>query len=135
MLDVKGPWTWAGRNVARMLHDGGHHRPVLACGRWWPSIDAMAHLPFVLPVLSAGNRLELARLRRRLRRGPTVYGASVHRDLLDAELVAELHEHVEVVMTWPVNDLYTLDDLLEMGVTGVISDEDHVLAAVKTLTH
>jgi glycerophosphoryl diester phosphodiesterase len=135
MLDVKGPWTWAGRNVARMLHEGGHHRPVLACGRWWPSIDAMSHLPFVLPVLSAGNRLEVARLRRRLRRGPKVHGVSVRRELLDADLVAELHEHVEVVMTWPVNDLYTLDDLLEMGVTGVISDEDHVLAAVKTLAH
>ena len=24
MLDIKGPWTWAGRDVARMLHDGGH---------------------------------------------------------------------------------------------------------------
>jgi hypothetical protein len=77
----------------------------------------------------------VARLRRRLRRGPKVHGVSVRRELLDADLVAELHEHVEVVMTWPVNDLYTLDDLLEMGVTGVISDEDHVLAAVKTLAH
>lgn len=131
MLDIKGPWTWAGRDVARMLHDGGHHRPVLACGRWWPSIDAMAHLPYVRPVLSARNRFEMGRLRRRLVRGPRPYGVSVHRDLLDREVVAWLHEHVEVVMTWPVNDLTSLDRLLEIGVRGVISDEAHVLAEVR----
>lgn len=131
MLDVKGPWTWAGRNVARMLHDGGHHRPVLACGRWWPSIDAMAHLPYVRPVLSARNRLEMARLRRRLSRGPRPYGVSVHLSLLDRDVVRWLHEHVTVVMTWPVNDLDVLEHLLDIGVTGVISDEEHVLAAVK----
>jgi glycerophosphoryl diester phosphodiesterase len=131
MLDIKGPWTWAGRDVARMLHDGGHHRPVLACGRWWPSIDAMAHLPYVRPVLSARNRFEMGRLRRRLVRGPRPYGVSVHRDLLDREVVAWLHEHVEVVMTWPVNDLASLDRLLEIGVRGVISDEAHVLAEVR----
>ena len=131
MLDVKGPWTWAGRNVARMLHDGGHHRPVLACGRWWPSIDAMAHLPYVRPVLSARNRLEMARLRRRLTRGPRPYGVSVHLSLLDRDVVRWLHQHVTVVMTWPVNDLDVLDHMLDIGVTGVISDEDHVLAVVK----
>jgi glycerophosphoryl diester phosphodiesterase len=134
MLDVKGPWTWAGRNVARMLHDGGHHRPVLACGRWWPSIDAMAHLPYVRPVLSARNRLEMTRLRRRLARGPRPYGVSVHTSLLDRDVVRWLHDHVTVVMTWPVNDLATLDRLVDLGVTGVISDESHVLAAVKSLS-
>jgi glycerophosphoryl diester phosphodiesterase len=131
MLDLKGPRTSAGRAVAQFLHDGGHHRPVLACGRWWPSIDALAHLPYVLPVLSARNRFEMARLRRRLARGPRPYGVSVHRSLLDTERVAELHRQVEVVMTWPVNDLATLDVVLDLGVTGVISDEEHVLAEVR----
>jgi glycerophosphoryl diester phosphodiesterase len=134
MLDVKGPWTWAGRDVARMLHERGHHRPVLACGRWWPSIDAMAHLPYVRPVLSARNRLEMSRLRRRLVRGPRPYGVSVHHDLLDRDLVSWLHEHVEVVMTWPVNDLATLDLVTDLGVRGVISDEAHVLAEVRERT-
>jgi len=128
MLDLKGPWTWTGRAVARLLHEGGHHRPVLACGRWWPSIDAMAHLPYVLPVLSARNRFEMARLRRRLARRPAPYGVSVHRSLLDETVVAELHEHVEVVMTWPVNDLSALDAVLGFGVTGVINDEFDILA-------
>lgn len=131
MLDLKGPWTWTGRAVARLLHEGGHHRPVLACGRWWPSIDAMSHLPYVLPVLSARNRFEMSLLLKRLARGPRPYGLSVHRSLLDRQRVAELHRHVDVVMTWAVNDLDTLDEVLDIGVTGVISDEQHVLAAVK----
>ena len=31
-------------------------------------------------------------------------------------------------MTWPVNDVATLDAVLDLGVTGVISDEPAVLA-------
>lgn len=131
MLDLKGPWTWTGRAVARLLHEGGHHRPVLVCGRWWPSIDAMAHLDYVLPVLSARNRWEFARLRRRLERGPRPHGVSVHRSLLDRATVADLHRHVEIVMTWPVNDLESLDTVLGHGVTGVISDEHDILAETR----
>jgi glycerophosphoryl diester phosphodiesterase len=130
MLDLKGPWTWTGRAVARLLHDGGHHRPVLVCGRWWPSIDAMAHLPYVRPVLSARNRWEFVRLRRRLERGPVPHGVSVHLSLLDRETVAALHRRVDLVMTWPVNDPTTLRAVLEIGVTGVISDEPDILAEV-----
>jgi glycerophosphoryl diester phosphodiesterase len=133
MLDLKGPWTWTGRAVARLLHDGGHHRPVLVCGRWWPSIDAMAHLPYVRPVLSARNRWEFVRLRRRLERGPVPHGVSVHLSLLDRETVAALHRRVELVMTWPVNDPTTLRSVLEIGVTGVISDEPDILAEVLAL--
>ncbi len=135
MLDLKGRRASTARAVASLLHEGGHHRPVLVCGRWWPSVDTLAKLPFVRPVLSARNHTELGRLRQRLAstvplRGTSgaIHGVSVHRSLLDARIVAELHDHVEVVMTWPVNDLAALDAVLTIGVTGVISDEPHVLA-------
>ena len=129
MLDVKGPRTTGARAVAKLLHHEGHHRPVLVCGRNWAGVDHLATLPFVRPVLSARNRAELARLRSRLRgtaaRPP--YGVSVHRSLLDRDVVAELHDSVALVMTWPVNDLPSLDALLDAGVTGIISDSDAVL--------
>jgi glycerophosphoryl diester phosphodiesterase len=131
MLDLKGPWTWTGRAVARLLHEGGHHRPVLVCGRWWPSIDAMAHLDYVRPVLSARNRFEMARLRRRLDRGSRPHGVSVHPSLLDRETVAWLHRRVDLVMTWGINDVAALDRVLDYGVTGVISDEHDILAEVR----
>jgi glycerophosphoryl diester phosphodiesterase len=84
-------------------------------------------------VLSARNRLELERLRRRLRAGRAPDGVSLHRSLLTTELVAELHQQVELVMTWPVNDAEALAHVLEVGVSGVITDEPAVLRAVLAL--
>ncbi len=135
MLDMKGRSVSAARSVAEFLHSGGHHQPVLVCGRWWPSVERLAELPYVRPVLSARHRLELRRLRHRLAAGSPVHGASVHRSLLDADVVAELHRHVEVVMTWPINDVASLDAMLAIGVTGIISDEHHVLAELKARQH
>jgi glycerophosphoryl diester phosphodiesterase len=128
MLDLKGRRPAAARSVVSLLREGDHGAPLLACGRHWPSVEAVARLPFVLPVLSARRRDELLRLERRLVKGPAVHGVSVHRDLLDRAVVARLARHVRVVMTWPVNDVDSLDAMLELGVTGIISDEPAVLA-------
>ena len=57
-----------------------------------------------------------------------MHGVSVHRSLLDRDVVARLARSVQVVMTWPVNDLASLDALLDLGATGIISDEPEVLA-------
>ena len=131
MLDVKGRRGGMAGTVAECLRRGPE-RQVLVCGRQWPAIDELAGLPFVRPVLSARNRAELARLRRRLASPtggtPAAHGVSVHRALLTPALVTELHRWVEVVMTWPVNDLPALDAVLALGVSGVISDETAVLA-------
>ncbi|MGZ5422326.1 MAG: hypothetical protein ACXWXF_10160, partial [Aeromicrobium sp.] len=56
------------------------------------------------------------------------YGVSIHRSLLEKAIVAELNQHVDVLMTWPINDIASLDQMLAMGVTGIISDENVVLA-------
>jgi len=131
MLDLKGRRPSTTRAVARLLHDIDHSAPLLACGRWWPSVDGLAaDLDYVRPVLSVRNRAELLRLRRRLAGGPAPYGVSVHVSLLDAGVVAELHRSVRRVMTWPVNDRQVLDSVLGYGVTGVISDDATVLADV-----
>jgi glycerophosphoryl diester phosphodiesterase len=129
MLDLKGRRATTARLVARQLHERGHDMPVLVCGRYWPSVDVVAELPYVRPVLSARNRVELARLRRRLASSSQgqVFGASVHRSLLDTDLVQELHENVQIVMTWPINDVKALDASLALGVSGIISDEVRVL--------
>ena len=127
MLDLKTRNTDAARSVARLLHELGQDRPVLVCGRYWPSVDVLAGLPFVRPVLSARNRLELGRLRQRLSTSDRVHGVSVHQSLLDEAVVDELMRHVETVMTWPVNDSAALATVLALGVNGVISDEPEVL--------
>lgn len=128
MLDLKGRHTRAGVAVAKLLHDLDHHSTVIACGRHWPSVEAMAKLPFVRQVLSARTRPELARLRSRVTTAPRLYGVSVHVSLLDAGLVAELKESVDVVMSWPINDPRALDAALDIGINGIISDQLSVLA-------
>lgn len=136
MLDLKGRDRRTSRAVARLLHEVGHARPLLACGRWWPAVDALAgDLDFVRPVLSARTRGKLLRLRRRVATGPAPFGVSVHASLLDARVVAELHRHVERVMTWPVNDRQALETVLGYGVSGVISDDADVLAHVLARRH
>ena len=129
MLDLKGI-SPVGGVTARLLHAQRPDAPVVVCSRWWPSVDPFFGLDWARPVLSARNRPELARLRRRVRRGQPPYGVSLHGSLLSAPLVAELRERVEVVMTWGVNDHETLERVTALGVTGVISDSADVLRAV-----
>ena len=45
--------------------------------------------------------------------------------------MARLRDRVEVVMTWPVNDLRTLNQVVGLGANGIISDEPDVLRAVQ----
>ncbi len=127
MLDLKGVGS-VGRRTMSVLRAAP--RPVLACSRWWPAVDAFAGMPGVRTVLSARNRGELARLRRRTRTRPP-YGVSLHGSLLSTSVVAELHQRVELVMTWGVDDLTTLDRVAGLGVTGVISNSAEVLRAVR----
>jgi glycerophosphoryl diester phosphodiesterase len=127
MLDLKGRGSAVGAAVATAVHELAPGHDVIVCSRYWPAVEAAAAaLDYVRPVLSARTRLELARLRRHVpKRRP--YGVSVHRSLLTAPLVAELHASVEVVMTWPVNTPAVLDEVLQLGTSGVISDEPEIL--------
>ncbi len=135
MIDLKGPRPGGAREVAALLHERQHDRELYVCGRWWSSVERVAELPYVLPVLSARNRLEFPRLLRRLETGPPVHGVSVHRSHLSAAVVERLHRHVELVMTWPINDLGSLDQALRIGVGGVISDEPGILAELVARRH
>ena len=129
MLDLKGRRTSAARSVATLIHEGGHHRDVLVCGRHWPSVEAVSVLPYVRPVLSARTRGELGRLLTLLESqcGELPAGLSVHQSMLDAATVTRLRTRVDLLMTWPVNDVSTLDRLTDLGVSGIISDSVEVL--------
>lgn len=133
MLDLKGIGS-VGRRTADLLHERSPDRPVIVCGRWWPAVDAFAGRDWAHRVLSARNRIELVRLRRRVRGTPagSLHGVSLHGSLLTAEVVEELRGEVALVMTWGVNDLATLDRVTAIGVNGVISDSVDVLRVVKT---
>jgi glycerophosphoryl diester phosphodiesterase len=132
-LHLKGRRAGIGNRVARSLHAYAPERPVLVCSRYWPALRPFDRLPWVRTVLSARNRSELVLLSRRLRSEPRTYGVSVHRSLLTPAVAAALHERVQLVMTWPVNDLAALGDVSAFAASGriaVISDADDVLREV-----
>lgn len=129
MLDLKGVGP-VGLRTASLLHERLPDRPLIVCSRWWPAVDAFSGAQWARPVLSVRNRVELERLRVRLRRGRPPYGVSVHRALLTADVVAALRERVQVVMTWGVDDLASLEEMAGIGVNGIISNSDEVLRAV-----
>jgi glycerophosphoryl diester phosphodiesterase len=131
MLDLKGRDPAVGAEVVRELHERAPERPVLVCSRNWASLAPFEGVGWVRTLRSARTRRELGRLLAVLEAGAAPYGVSVHRSLLGPEVAAVLHRHVEVVMTWPVNDDAALDDVLTLrgsGTIGVISDETAVLA-------
>lgn len=130
MLDLKGVGP-VGRRAAAALERYVPRTPVLVCARHWPSVAAFASLTWARPVLSARNRGELLRLRRRLRAGAPPYGVSLHPSLLTAPLVRELRDRVDLVMTWGVNDAVTLDRVLSWQVNGVITDNLALLPAIR----
>lgn len=129
MLDLKGVGQ-VGPAVVRLLHERTPSAPIIVCGRWWPSVDAFAGRDWARLTLSARGGASLASLRRRLRQGPAPYAVSLHQSLVDRDVVEELRGRVEVVMTWPVNDLETLGDVLDAGANGIISDDPNVLRTV-----
>jgi glycerophosphoryl diester phosphodiesterase len=136
MLDLKGRRESLARAVARMLHEQGVRHDVLVCGRHWPSVEHVARLDGVRAVLSARNRVERKALERHLGSvTPSApYGVSLHVSLLDRPLVSRLLERVRVVMTWPVDDLATLEHVRAAGVNGVITNEPEILRELRRPT-
>ena len=136
MLDLKGTTVETGRSVADLLHQIGHRDEVWACGRYWPSVERLAELPWVRPVFSARTRVGRAALEQRLStRGLAApYGVSLHVSLLDQPFVELLRERVQVVMTWPVNTIATLERVVALGANGIITDEPAILGAVREAT-
>jgi hypothetical protein len=130
MLDLKGT-NAVGPAVAELLDRRPPSRPVLVCTRHWPGLDPFFDTPRARPLLSAKGRAELARLRRRLRRGPVPYGVSLHQSLLTPSVVRELRDQVELVLAWPVPDQARADRVLAAGANGIVSTSPAVLARVR----
>jgi len=143
MLDLKGVHPRLAPAVAAQLRVHAPGAPVTVCTQHWWMLDAFAGDPHVRLVLSAGSRAGLWRLRRRLRAGRlragrsgagrgagSVYGVAVHLRLLTPAVVAELHEAVPTVLTWPVDGPAALADARRLGVGGVISKDLGLLRAL-----
>ena len=117
LLDLKGRSVEVASRVAQALRAGP---AVAVCTKQWAMLDAFAGDPDVRRILSAANRLQLARLRARLRHAPAD-GVSIRLRLLTEPVVAELHRATDLVLAWPADTEADLARAERLGVSGVVS--------------
>lgn len=129
MVDLKGGQAWTGAAVARAMAEHLPGRPYAVCGRNWSLLRAFAAVPEARVVWSAGSRRELGRLLELLRT-ERAWGVSVRRQLLTPAVVDALHERARVLMAWHVEDARRLEEVLRLGVSGVICDDLEVLSTL-----
>ncbi|HEY0531586.1 MAG TPA: glycerophosphodiester phosphodiesterase [Actinoplanes sp.] len=120
MLDLKGPSLAVAPRVAAALRAHAPGVRFAVCTKQWRMLDSFAGNPEVGRVLSAGDPLQLSRLRARLRR-ERAYGVSIRSSLLTPGVVAELRRSTDLVLAWPVDTEEALARARRIGVTGVIS--------------
>ena len=127
MIDLKGADRRLSPAVAEVVRDHGPQIPFTVCTKHWWMLDDFDQP--VRKVLSASNRMTIARLLRRLAKEP-VFGVSVRLSLLTPELVARLRARTQVVMAWSVDTPRELAMAHRVGVDGVISKDLDLLMRV-----
>jgi glycerophosphoryl diester phosphodiesterase len=119
LLDLKGRDLELARLVLSELPPG---RRVTVCARDWRLLEPFAEHADIRALHSVGTARQLRRLLSRAG-GARLEGVSIHERLLDASAVAELRRHASLVLTWPVNTLQRAQELVALGVDGLISDD------------
>lgn len=127
MLDLKGRDPRLSAAVIAALDARRDHLPVTVCARRWELLDAFDGRDDVRTVCSVGTKWGLRRLLAR-RGDKRLGGVSIHARLLDEQVVRDLSEACEVVMTWPVNCTTRARTLLGWGVHGLITDDANAIA-------
>jgi hypothetical protein len=123
MLDLKGLRRRVARAVLAELAAHPHIAELVVCSRSWRLLEPFEGDPRVRVMHSVGNRRQLRALR-----GRRLAGISIHRRLLDEQVVAELRQRAELIVCWPVETAEEALLLSRWGVDGVTSSRFEVLA-------
>lgn len=100
--------------------------PVVACARRPEMLAALAAEG--LPIFpSAGSMADLVRLERAGAR-PEWTGVSVHRKLLTPAVAERVRKIAPLIISWPINTRAVADQLLAIGIDGLISDNFALIA-------
>ena len=126
MLDLKGSDANLPRAAMNLMAERRPGEPYVVSSREWDLLAPFRSLPHVLAVYSCGSTGSLAQALDIARRdGLPAVGA--HRRRLSPQGVAELREHVPECFAWGVDDRHRARELIEWGVTGIISDNYEML--------
>lgn len=125
LLDLKGGDPRLAAGVARALARRGR-AAVSVCSQSWAQLEPFAHMDGVRTIHSVGGARALQALHARFA-DRRLDGVSIHRKLLDADVVAALHERARLVISWPVATEAEARDLAAWGVDGLITERYEAL--------
>lgn len=134
-LDLKESSPWFIDAVTRFLEERqDDDAPAVIVST--PSASALRQLreqaPDAVRVLSVGSRERLAALRASPELLALVDGVSIRHDLLDATAASWLRDQRLLVIAWTVNDFERVNELVELGVHAVTTDNLAILAFLGT---
>jgi glycerophosphoryl diester phosphodiesterase len=128
MLDLKGWHPWLGRTVAKAMEQGAPGRPYIVASRQWGMLTAFEAFDHVQIIHSARSPRELMALPRRITRHRTD-ALCLHRRLLTRPRWVSLARRLApTLLTWPVIDRASADEVLSQGADGLIIDGLDLLA-------
>lgn len=130
-LDLKGNEPDLGEAVVEEIRRTAPGRHVAVCGRTYEQLDRIIDEPEVIVFYSVGEAKEWDAAWPRLARmeWPAL---SVHRKLVNGEVMARLKEMNATVVSWDVNTSAYAQLLWELGVDGFTSDNAALLHAMAT---
>jgi glycerophosphoryl diester phosphodiesterase len=131
MLDLKGCNRRVADETLRAIDPYLASRTFTICARRWELLEPFAGHP-VRRVYSIGTAHQLRCFLARFG-SERLDGVSIHERLLHAQSFASLREIAAVVMTWPVNRPARAQELVRLGVDGLITDDVAALSRPEVL--
>jgi glycerophosphoryl diester phosphodiesterase len=120
MIDMKGEATAFPDTLAKALEMHHKGRPVTFSGRVWDLLKPLSGFPGGRFFPSCGYQEQVGEL---LDQWQDYYDAAVlHASLVTDDNVRAVKDMGASVITWPVNTVETLDEVISAGASGVISD-------------
>lgn len=122
-LDLKDASPHFIRLLIAFLEDRGGGGDAIVSSRSPYALEMIhSQLPDVTLLYSVGDRASLVALQNDEALISHINGVSTRSSLLDAETIDWLKDHDLLVLAWTVNDFSTVDQLIDLGVDGVTTD-------------
>lgn len=120
MFDLKGQNKKLPHALIDLIQRQNDGRRILVCTQDWRMLEPFQTCPGIDVVHSIGSERRLAAAWDRL--GDDLFDAvSIHRELLDPDVVTRLKSLVTAIITWPVSTADELNRVLGYGVDGFTS--------------
>ena len=133
MLDLKG-WNPAlPARVLAALRAEESPRTIAICAQTWEFVDQFRDIPNVTRVYSIGS----ARMLRRFAAAPLAASAgviSINARLITEEVARQLRRPDRAIITWNVPTFARAEQLLELGVDGIITEDTQLIRQLKGLS-